>query len=83
MYLVQCSSILKAIDITNTCAPEHVEVHTRNARQDSELVVQAGAVFIGRLSAEPLGDFVAGPSHVLRELVQLRVLPLDLVGRRF
>lgn len=65
LFLVKVNSIEDAIAITNECAPEHVEVFTINAKQDASKVVNAGAVFIGELSAEPLGDFVAGPSHVL------------------
>jgi len=65
MYLVQTSSIEQAINITNACAPEHVEIQTENAQEDSKLVKNAGAIFVGPHSAEPLGDFVAGPSHVL------------------
>ena len=64
LFIVITDSIAQAAQITNVCAPEHVEVITKN-RADAELVAVAGAVFIGEYSAEPLGDFVAGPSHVL------------------
>lgn len=65
LFLVEVNSIADAVEITNICSPEHVEVVTDNSNQDAEKVVNAGAIFIGSLSAEPLGDFVAGPSHVL------------------
>ncbi|HQZ14844.1 MAG TPA: histidinol dehydrogenase [Acidimicrobiia bacterium] len=65
LYLVLTDSISKAIKISNDCAPEHVEIQTENYLEDSAKVTNAGAVFIGGYSAEPLGDFVAGPSHVL------------------
>lgn len=65
LFLLRTVNIQKAIDMTNACAPEHVEVMTENAEADADKVVNAGAVFIGNHSAEPLGDFVAGPSHVL------------------
>ncbi len=65
IYLVLVDEISQAIEITNQCAPEHVEVITENAAQDAQNVFNAGAVFVGKYSAEPLGDFVAGPSHVL------------------
>lgn len=65
LFLVNVASIDDAVTITNACAPEHVEVITKNASKDAEKIVCAGAVFVGGLSAEPLGDFVLGPSHVL------------------
>jgi histidinol dehydrogenase len=65
LYLFCVGTIADAIAIVNQCAPEHVEVMTINASTDAHGVTNAGAVFVGGLSAEPLGDFVAGPSHVL------------------
>lgn len=65
LFLVQVESIDDAIDVTNSCAPEHVEIIVENSSDVAHKIVNAGAVFVGGLSAEPLGDFVAGPSHVL------------------
>lgn len=65
LFLVLTQSISQAIELANACAPEHIEIQTENALDDSKLVVNAGAIFVGPYSAEPLGDFVAGPSHVL------------------
>ena len=65
LFLILTQNIDQAIELTNSCAPEHVEVQTQNANIDSQKVTRAGAVFVGTFSAEPLGDFVAGPSHVL------------------
>lgn len=65
LFLVLTNSIDEAIELSNQCGPEHVEVQTKNAVQNAEKITKAGAVFIGGYSAEPLGDFVAGPSHVL------------------
>ena len=46
-------------------APEHLEVCTRNARELAAKLHNAGALFVGNWSPEPLGDYFAGPSHVL------------------
>ncbi len=54
--------LLRVID---EIAPEHLELLTKDARELSESVFNAGAIFIGRYSSEALGDYVAGPSHVL------------------
>ncbi len=65
LFLVFTPDIATAVSLVNDCAPEHVEIHTVDADIVSQDVTRAGAVFIGGYSAEPLGDFVAGPSHVL------------------
>lgn len=65
LYLASVESIDDAIKITNISAPEHVEIMTVDAQNDSTKIINAGAVFVGKYSAEPIGDFVAGPSHVL------------------
>ncbi|MBF0456812.1 MAG: histidinol dehydrogenase [Nitrospirae bacterium] len=49
----------------NEIAPEHLEIITLEPEKDMELVKNAGAVFLGKWSAEPLGDYAAGPNHVL------------------
>ena len=51
--------------IINEIAPEHLEIMTVDARKLADLVRNAGAIFIGQYSSESLGDYVAGPSHVL------------------
>ena len=63
--LVRVSSLSKAIAIANSYAPEHLELHCAKARSVSRKITAAGAVFIGQWTPEPIGDFVAGPSHVL------------------
>ncbi|HMS24719.1 MAG TPA: histidinol dehydrogenase [Acidimicrobiia bacterium] len=65
LLLVLTDNIETAVKLTNNCAPEHVEVQTLDSGLDAQGLINAGAVFIGSYSAEPLGDFVAGPSHVL------------------
>ncbi len=58
-------SLNQACDLVNRLAPEHVEVMTANAETVAEKIRFAGAVFIGDASAEAVGDYFAGPSHVL------------------
>lgn len=53
------------VAIANRIAPEHLEIMTREAEELSESIVNAGAVFIGPWSSEPVGDYFAGPDHVL------------------
>ncbi|WP_312468787.1 histidinol dehydrogenase [Neobacillus sp.] len=55
----------EAIDIVNQLAPEHLEVITENGLELLGKIRHAGAIFIGRYSSEPVGDYFAGPNHVL------------------
>mgnify|MGYP005750536101 FL=1 len=55
----------KAVDIVNELAPEHLEIMTKNPMGLLSEVRHAGAVFIGRYSSEPVGDYFAGTNHVL------------------
>jgi histidinol dehydrogenase len=63
--IVLVDSISQAIDVANAYAAEHLEIQTKNARSDSELIRNAGAVFIGPNSPVSLGDYSAGSNHVL------------------
>jgi histidinol dehydrogenase len=54
-----------AIEVANRRAPEHLELMVREARSWVDLVRHAGAVFVGSATPEPVGDYLAGPSHVL------------------
>jgi histidinol dehydrogenase len=63
--LIQVKSIDDGVTLTNRIAPEHCEVITRDARKISRGIVTAGALFLGNFSPTVLGDYVAGPSHVL------------------
>ncbi|WP_107943278.1 histidinol dehydrogenase [Metasolibacillus fluoroglycofenilyticus] len=54
-----------AIAAVNSLAPEHLEIMTANAEEDAQKVTHAGAIFIGRYSSEPVGDYFAGTNHVL------------------
>ncbi|OCS87201.1 histidinol dehydrogenase [Caryophanon tenue] len=58
-------SMDEAIKAVNTLAPEHLEIMTANAEADSQKIRHAGAIFLGRYSSEPVGDYFAGTNHVL------------------
>jgi histidinol dehydrogenase len=64
-WLIQVASVADAVALANQLAPEHCEVITRNACDVSRGIVTAGAIFLGNWSPTVLGDYVAGPSHVL------------------
>ncbi|MCP2036159.1 histidinol dehydrogenase [Planomicrobium sp. HSC-17F08] len=53
------------IDAANELAPEHLEIMAQDAESLSEKIQNAGAIFIGRYSSEPIGDYFAGTNHVL------------------
>lgn len=55
----------QAIQAVNSLAPEHLEIVTANAEEDFLKIRHAGAIFIGRYSSEPVGDYFAGTNHVL------------------
>jgi histidinol dehydrogenase len=54
-----------AFDLANRIAPEHLELQITNPMDYIDLIRNAGAVFVGRYTPEPMGDYVAGPNHVL------------------
>jgi histidinol dehydrogenase len=64
-WLIQVAGVADAVALANQLAPEHCEVITRDARRVSGGIVTAGAIFLGNWSPTVLGDYVAGPSHVL------------------
>ena len=55
----------EAVETVNQLAPEHLEVMTENSMELLGKIRHAGAIFIGRYSSEPVGDYFAGPNHVL------------------
>ncbi len=59
------SGIDEAFEIANGFAPEHLEILTADPRSHLSKVRNAGAVFLGEYSPEPLGDYFAGPNHIL------------------
>jgi histidinol dehydrogenase len=63
--LIQVSSLDQAVEIANRIAPEHLELSVAEPELLLPRVRNAGAVFLGRYTAEALGDYCAGPNHVL------------------
>lgn len=63
--LIQVQDLAEACDIANQIAPEHLEISTEQPEQWLEHIRHAGAIFLGRYSSEALGDYCAGPNHVL------------------
>jgi len=64
-FVVLVDNIEKAIEVSNNIAPEHLELCIDEPMSRLGLIKNAGAIFIGDYSPEPLGDYMAGPSHVL------------------
>ncbi|MDO4273281.1 MAG: histidinol dehydrogenase [Eubacteriales bacterium] len=64
-YILIAENMEEAIDAANEIASEHMEIVTRNPFEVMMKVKNAGAIFIGEYSSEPLGDYFAGPNHVL------------------
>lgn len=64
-YLLVAKDMDEAIEITNEIASEHLEIMTKDPFMVMTKIKNAGAIFIGEYSSEPLGDYMAGPNHVL------------------
>ncbi len=64
-YILVAKNMDEAIDIVNDIASEHLEILTKNAFDVMCRIKNAGAIFMGEYSCEPLGDYFAGPDHVL------------------
>jgi histidinol dehydrogenase len=63
--LIKVRDLDDAVEVANTIAPEHLELSVDNAEQLVASIRHAGAIFLGRHTAEALGDYCAGPNHVL------------------
>lgn len=63
--VIICDSREQAAEIANEIAPEHLEVHMENPMEMLGMFKNAGSVFLGEYASEPLGDYFAGPNHVL------------------
>ncbi|MBC7500756.1 MAG: histidinol dehydrogenase [Herminiimonas sp.] len=63
--LVKVRDMEEACEIANLIAPEHLEISTDNPQHWADQIRHAGAMFLGRFSSESLGDYCAGPNHVL------------------
>lgn len=64
-YILVADTMDDAVDIANDIASEHLEIQTKNPFDIMTKIRNAGAIFIGEYSSEPLGDYFAGPNHVL------------------
>lgn len=64
-FIAVMENMAEMFELMNDVAPEHLEVQLKNPTQYLGLIKNAGSVFLGRYASEPLGDYVAGPNHVL------------------
>lgn len=63
--IILCSDMDESIHAVNEIAPEHLEIITKDSFEVMAKIRHAGAIFLGRYSSEPVGDYFAGPNHVL------------------
>ena len=64
-YILVVDTLEEAVKTANSIAPEHLEIVTANPFEVMIKIQNAGAIFIGEYSSEPLGDYYAGPNHIL------------------
>lgn len=64
-YILVAENMEDAIDAANEIASEHLEILTKNPFETMTKIRNAGAIFLGEYSSEPLGDYFAGPNHIL------------------
>ena len=62
---IVCGNLEQCVELANEIAPEHLEIVTQAPRELLPKIKNAGAVFLGAYTPEPLGDYLAGPDHVL------------------
>jgi histidinol dehydrogenase len=67
-YVIYAKNMEEACEIANRIAPEHLQILTSNPMSVARMIRNAGAVFLGPYSPTPVGDYIAGPSHVLPTL---------------
>ncbi|PVV25512.1 MAG: histidinol dehydrogenase, partial [gamma proteobacterium symbiont of Ctena orbiculata] len=63
--LVQVKDMAEAVEVANHIAPEHLELSVADPQAMAKQIHHAGAIFMGRYTAEAMGDYCAGPNHVL------------------
>ncbi len=63
--LITCADLDEAVEVANFIAPEHLELSVAEPQAMAPRIRHAGAIFMGRYTSEPLGDYCAGPNHVL------------------
>lgn len=64
-FIIQVKSIAEACEVANAIAPEHLEILTEDPEKVAKAIDHSGAIFIGPYSPAVVGDYIAGPSHVL------------------
>lgn len=64
-YIISAKTAEQALELADMKAPEHLEIVAKNARQMAGKVRNAGAIFVGPWTPEPVGDYIAGPNHTL------------------
>ncbi|MBI4549344.1 MAG: histidinol dehydrogenase [Candidatus Omnitrophica bacterium] len=64
-FIIQVNSLDEACEATNEIAPEHVEIMTKSPQRLLKKITNAGSIFLGPYSPAVIGDYIAGPSHVL------------------
>ena len=64
-YILLADTMEDVIDVANEIASEHLEIQTKNPFEVMTKIRNAGAIFIGKYASEPLGDYFAGPNHIL------------------
>ena len=67
-YIIYVKNLNEAVDVANRLAPEHLQILTNNPAAIAKKIKNAGAIFLGPYSPTALGDYAAGPSHVLPTL---------------
>jgi len=63
--IIVCSNMKEAIELMNEIAPEHLELMTKAPMELLPYIKNAGAIFMGHYTPEPIGDYIAGPNHTL------------------
>ena len=63
--IIICENLLNSSDLINKIAPEHLEIAVDNPKEFLKKIKNAGAIFLGRYTPEAVGDYIAGPNHVL------------------
>ena len=63
--VIICDNLYKSVELVNEIAPEHLEIAVEKPKRFLKKVRNAGAIFLGRFTPEAVGDYVAGPNHVL------------------
>ena len=63
--MIVTASLDEALDLANRIAPEHLELAVENPQECAKQIKNAGAIFLGHYTPEALGDYLAGPNHVL------------------